>query len=64
MTIRLILMRWQSGFKISGAALSIHARTRAQMYKGHSDWSHIARGKTTRITMPILVGDIDSPEKH
>jgi tRNA-dihydrouridine synthase len=28
---------------IGVAALSIHARTRAQMYKGHSDWSHIAR---------------------
>jgi tRNA-dihydrouridine synthase len=27
---------------IGVAALSIHARTRAQMYKGHSDWSHIA----------------------
>jgi tRNA-dihydrouridine synthase len=25
---------------IGVAALSIHARTRAQMYKGHSDWSH------------------------
>jgi tRNA-dihydrouridine synthase B len=23
-------------------ALTVHARTRAQMYKGHSDWSHIA----------------------
>jgi tRNA-dihydrouridine synthase len=31
---------------IGVAALSIHARTRAQMYKGHSDWSHIARVKT------------------
>lgn len=46
-------------------ALSIHARTRAQMYKGHSDWSHIARVKDNpRITMPIFGnGDIDSPEK-
>ena len=46
-------------------ALSIHARTRAQMYKGHSDWSHIARIKNNpRITMPIFGnGDIDSPEK-
>jgi nifR3 family TIM-barrel protein len=46
-------------------ALSIHARTRAQMYKGHSDWSHIARVKNNpRITMPIFGnGDIDSPEK-
>ena len=46
-------------------ALSIHARTRAQMYKGHSDWSHIARVKNNpRITMPIFGnGDMDSPEK-
>ena len=46
-------------------ALSIHARTRAQMYKGHSDWEHIARVKNNpRITMPIFGnGDIDSPQK-
>ena len=46
-------------------ALSIHARTRAQMYKGHSDWSHIARIKENpRIHIPIFGnGDIDSPEK-
>ena len=50
---------------IGVAALSIHARTRAQMYKGHSDWSHVARVKNNaRITMPIFGnGDIDSPEK-
>jgi tRNA-dihydrouridine synthase B len=50
---------------IGVAALSIHARTRAQMYKGHSDWSHIARVKNNpRITMPIFGnGDIDSPQK-
>ncbi|HBK82019.1 MAG TPA: tRNA dihydrouridine synthase DusB, partial [Flavobacterium sp.] len=46
-------------------ALSIHARTRAQMYKGSADWSHIARVKNnSRITMPIFGnGDVDSPEK-
>ena len=46
-------------------ALTVHARTRAQMYKGHSDWSHIARVKNNpRITMPIFGnGDIDSPQK-
>ena len=50
---------------IGVAALSIHGRTRAQMYKGHADWSHIARVKNNpRITMPIFGnGDIDSPEK-
>ncbi|CAM3819085.1 tRNA dihydrouridine synthase DusB [Flavobacterium branchiophilum] len=46
-------------------ALSIHARTRSQMYKGQADWSHVARIKNNpRITMPIFGnGDIDSPQK-
>lgn len=46
-------------------ALSIHGRTRAQMYKGEADWSHIARVKENpRITIPIFGnGDIDSPQK-
>ena len=46
-------------------ALTVHARTRAQMYKGHSDWSHIARVKNNpRITIPIFGnGDITSVEK-
>jgi nifR3 family TIM-barrel protein len=46
-------------------ALTIHGRTRAQMYKGHSDWTHIARVKNNpRIHIPIFGnGDIDSPEK-
>ena len=46
-------------------ALSIHARTRTQMYKGHSDWSYIAKVKDNpRIHIPIFGnGDIDSPEK-
>ena len=46
-------------------ALTVHARTRAQMYKGHSDWTHIERvNSNPRITMPIFGNvDIDSPEK-
>lgn len=46
-------------------ALAIHGRTRAQMYKGHSDWSHIARVKANpNIEIPIFGnGDIDSPQK-
>ena len=46
-------------------ALTVHARTRAQMYKGSADWTHIARVKNNpRITMPIFGnGDVDSPEK-
>lgn len=46
-------------------ALTVHARTRAQMYKGHSDWTHIERIKNNpRIHIPIFGnGDIDSPQK-
>lgn len=46
-------------------ALSIHGRTRAQLYKGEADWSHIAAVKNNpRIRIPIFGnGDIDSPEK-
>ena len=46
-------------------ALSIHARTRCQLYQGKADWSWIARVKDNpRITIPVFGnGDIDSPEK-
>lgn len=46
-------------------ALTIHGRTRAQMYKGTANWSHIAAVKNNpRIQIPIFGnGDIDSPEK-
>ena len=46
-------------------ALSIHGRTRAQMYKGNADWSLIAKVKNNpRIQIPIFGnGDIDSAEK-
>jgi tRNA-dihydrouridine synthase B len=46
-------------------ALSIHGRTRNQMYKGEADWTWIAKVKENpRIRIPIFGnGDIDSPEK-
>ena len=46
-------------------ALSIHGRTRSQMYKGEADWTLIAKVKNNpRINIPIFGnGDIDSPEK-
>lgn len=46
-------------------ALTIHARTRQQMYKGDADWSYIEAVKNCQdIKIPIFGnGDIDSPEK-
>lgn len=46
-------------------ALSIHGRTRAQMYKGEADWTEIAQVKANpNIEIPIFGnGDIDSAEK-
>ncbi|MBK0404931.1 tRNA dihydrouridine synthase DusB [Adhaeribacter sp. BT258] len=46
-------------------ALSIHGRTRVQMYKGEADWRLIAEVKNNpRIKIPIFGnGDIDSPQK-
>ncbi len=46
-------------------ALTIHGRTRCQMYKGEADWRLIAKVKNNpRITIPIFGnGDINSPVK-
>lgn len=46
-------------------AISIHGRTRKQMYKGEADWSLIADVKNNpRIHIPVFGnGDVDSPEK-
>ena len=46
-------------------ALSIHGRTRSQMYKGEADWTLIGEIKNNpRIKIPIFGnGDVDSPEK-
>ena len=46
-------------------AISIHGRTRQQMYKGEADWTWIAKVKNNpRIKIPVFGnGDIDSPQK-
>ncbi len=46
-------------------ALSIHGRTRAQLYKGDADWKPIAAVKNNpRIHIPIFGnGDVNTPEK-
>lgn len=45
-------------------AISIHGRTRAQMYKGDADWKPIAAVKNNpRMHIPVFGnGDVDSPE--
>ena len=47
------------------AALTIHGRTRAQLYKGTADWTLIGEVKNNpRMKIPVIGnGDIDSPEK-
>ena len=46
-------------------AITIHGRTRAQMYKGFADWSLIADVKNNpRMKIPVFGnGDVNSPEK-
>ncbi len=46
-------------------AISIHGRTRSQMYKGEADWTLIREVRENpRMNIPVFGnGDIDSPEK-
>jgi len=46
-------------------ALSIHGRTRAQMYKGDADWTLIGEVKNnSRMRIPIIGnGDVTTPER-
>ncbi len=45
------------------AALFIHGRTKAQKFKGHSEYELIAEVKN-QISIPVIAnGDIDTPEK-
>jgi len=47
------------------AAITIHGRTRVQMYKGEADWSWIGKVKNNpRMKIPVFLnGDLDSPQK-
>jgi hypothetical protein len=47
------------------AAISIHGRTRAQMYKGDADWKPIAAVKNNpRMHIPVFGnGDVNTPER-
>ena len=46
-------------------AISIHGRTRAQMYKGEADWAPIAEVKNnSRMHIPVFGnGDVNTPER-
>ena len=46
-------------------AISIHGRTRAQMYKGNADWTPIREVKNNqRMFIPVFGnGDVNSPER-
>jgi tRNA-dihydrouridine synthase B len=47
------------------AALTVHGRTRVQMYKGEADWELIGKIKENpRMRIPVFGnGDVDSPER-
>ncbi|MCR5360375.1 MAG: tRNA-dihydrouridine synthase [Thermoguttaceae bacterium] len=47
-----------------GAALTVHGRTAAQMYRGRADWEAIARVKDYLKKIPLIGnGDITTPEE-
>ncbi len=50
---------------VGAKAISIHGRTRSQMYKGNANWAPIAEVKNNqRMHIPIFGnGDVDTPEK-
>ncbi|MDR0754226.1 MAG: tRNA dihydrouridine synthase DusB [Prevotellaceae bacterium] len=47
------------------AAITVHGRTRSQLYKGEADWTLIGEiKKNRRMHIPVIGnGDIDSPQK-
>ena len=50
---------------VGAKAITIHGRTRAQMYKGDADWHPIAAVKNNqRMHIPVFGnGDVDTPER-
>ena len=50
---------------VGAEAITIHGRTRSQMYKGEANWTLIGQTKANpRLHIPVIGnGDIDSPQK-
>ena len=50
--------------EVGVSAIALHARTRSQMYEGHSDWSHIKALKAN-LSIPVIGnGDVKSVEDY
>ena len=48
--------------RAGAAAISLHGRTRVQMYEGHADWDIIKQVKEA-VNIPVIGnGDVTSPE--